>query len=376
MPRYARNGDVSLAYDVFGEGERDILVTFGWIGSFQSAYEHPAHTRWLRRLGTFGRVIMWDKRGTGLSERVPPDRLPTLEERMDDMRVVMDAAGSERAVALGISEGASLSTVFAATHPDRVASLILIGGFARMQKDEDYPWGASLEEMDVLQPAHGRELGRQRRPPQAVGADHRRRPGRPGALESHDGVRWHTRHGGRLAGDGARHRCPGDASGDRSANARAPSRRRPHRAGPARPLPRGAHPGRPLRRAAGLRPPLVGRRRRHPRRGRILPHRQHHRVRAGPRARHGDVHRHRRLHHASRSAGRPALARARGVARPDGAQPAAALPRPRGEDARGRLPRHLRRSRSSDPVRHRAAATRCARSASRCAPASTRARSS
>ena len=101
MPRYARNGDVSLAYDVFGEGDRDILVTFGWIGSFQSAYEHPAHTRWLRRLGTFGRVIMWDKRGTGLSERVPPDRLPTLEERMDDMRVVMDAAGSERAVALG-----------------------------------------------------------------------------------------------------------------------------------------------------------------------------------------------------------------------------------------------------------------------------------
>ena len=159
MPRYARNGDVSLAYDVFGEGERDILVTFGWIGSFQSAYEHPAHTRWLRRLGTFGRVIMWDKRGTGLSERVPPDRLPTLEERMDDMRVVMDAAGSERAVALGISEGASLSTVFAASHPDRVASLILIGGFARMQKDEDYPWGASLEEMEYFNRRMGESWG-------------------------------------------------------------------------------------------------------------------------------------------------------------------------------------------------------------------------
>ena len=120
MPRYARNGDVSLAYDVVGEGERDILVTFGWIGSFQSALEHPAHARWLERLATFGRVIMWDKRGTGLSERLPADRLPTLEERMDDMRVVMDAAGSERAVAVGISEGASLSAVFAASHPDRV----------------------------------------------------------------------------------------------------------------------------------------------------------------------------------------------------------------------------------------------------------------
>src|SRR3954447_25751845 len=145
MPRYARNGSVSLAYDVVGEGERDILVTFGWIGSFQSALEHPAHARWLQRLATFGRVIVWDKRGTGLSERLPADRLPTLEERMDDLRVVMDAAGSDRAVALGISEGASLSAVFAATHPDRVASLVLIGGFARTLADDDYPWGASAD---------------------------------------------------------------------------------------------------------------------------------------------------------------------------------------------------------------------------------------
>ena len=159
MPRYARNGDVSLAYDVFGEGERDILVTFGWIGSFQSAFEHPAHTRWLRRLGTFGRVIMWDKRGTGLSERVAPDRLPTLEQRMDDMRVVLDAAGSERAVLLGISEGASLSTVFAASHPDRAASLILIGGFARMLEDEDYPWGSSWEQMEDFNRRAGESWG-------------------------------------------------------------------------------------------------------------------------------------------------------------------------------------------------------------------------
>ena len=87
----------------------------------------PAHARWLERLATLGRLIMWDKRGTGLSERLPPDRLPTLEERMDDMRVVLDAAGSARVVALGISEGASLSAVFAASHPDRVSSLILVG---------------------------------------------------------------------------------------------------------------------------------------------------------------------------------------------------------------------------------------------------------
>ena len=142
MPRYARNGDVSLAYEVFGDGERDILVTLGWVASFQSAWEDPEYARWLRRLGTFGRVIMWDKRGTGLSERLPADRLPTLEERIDDMRVVMDAAGSERAVAIGVSEGAPLSAVFAATHPERAESLVLVGGFARMLYDDDYEWGA------------------------------------------------------------------------------------------------------------------------------------------------------------------------------------------------------------------------------------------
>ena len=150
MPRYARNGNVSLAYEVFGKGDRDILVTFGWVGSFQSAFDHPAHSRWIERLATFGRVIMWDKRGTGLSERLPADRLPTLEERMDDMRVVMDAAGSERAAAVGISEGASLSAVFAATHPERVERLILVGGFARMLRDDGYEWGAPPEATEAF----------------------------------------------------------------------------------------------------------------------------------------------------------------------------------------------------------------------------------
>jgi class 3 adenylate cyclase len=159
MTRYAHNGNVSLAYDVVGEGERDILVTFGWIGSFQSALEHPAHARWLQRLATFGRVIMWDKRGTGLSERVPADLLPTLEERMDDMRVVMDAAGSERAAAVGISEGASLSAVFAASHPDRVESLVLVGGFARMLEDEGYDWAPSPETAEDFRRRVGQSWG-------------------------------------------------------------------------------------------------------------------------------------------------------------------------------------------------------------------------
>jgi class 3 adenylate cyclase/esterase/lipase len=145
MPRYARNGDVSLAYEVFGGGEHDILVTLGWIPSFQSAWDSPAYARWLERLGRLGRVIMWDKRGTGLSERVAPDRLPTLEDRMDDMRVVMDAAGSERATIFGLSEGGSLSALFAATYPERAEALIILGGFARMLHDEGYEWAPTLE---------------------------------------------------------------------------------------------------------------------------------------------------------------------------------------------------------------------------------------
>ena len=312
MPRYARNGSVSLAYDVVGDGDRDILVTFGWIGSFQSALEHPAHARWLRRLGSFGRLIMWDKRGTGLSERLAADRLPTLEERMDDMRVVMDAAGSEQAAAVGISEGASLSAVFAASHPDRVTSLVLVGGFARMLEDDGYEWGAVGGAGGGIPPPRGRELGRQRRPPEAVGAERRGRPGRPRALEPHDGVRRDARNGHRLARDGRGDGHPRDPSRHQRADARPPPRGRPDRARRARPLPRRAHPGRALRGAPRRRPPLVDRGRRHPRRDRVLPHRRDDHLRAGPRAGHGDVHRHRGLH----EAGRPSWATAAGATWP------------------------------------------------------------
>jgi len=153
--RYARNGEVSLAYEVYGRGDRDILVTFGWVGSFQSVWENPEHARWLERLATLGRVIVWDKRGTGLSDRVPPERLPTMEERMDDLRAVMDAAGSERAVLVGISEGSSLSILCAATYPDRCESLVLVGGFARLVRADDYPFGPTREASD----AFAREVG-------------------------------------------------------------------------------------------------------------------------------------------------------------------------------------------------------------------------
>ena len=102
---------------------------------------------------------MWDKRGTGLSERLPADRLPTLEERMDDMRVVMDAAGSERAAAVGISEGASLSAVFAASHPDRATSLVLVGGFARTLDGRRLRVGHAEGDGGGLSPPYGGDAG-------------------------------------------------------------------------------------------------------------------------------------------------------------------------------------------------------------------------
>jgi class 3 adenylate cyclase/pimeloyl-ACP methyl ester carboxylesterase len=157
--RYARNGDVSLAYEVFGEGERDILVTIGWVGSFDSAWENPSHRRWLERLGTLGRVILWDKRGTGLSERLPADQVPTLEERIDDLRVVLDAVGSERAHVFGLSEGGALSALFAATHPERVATLIICGGFARTLYADDYDWAPTEEQAERFNQAVGASWG-------------------------------------------------------------------------------------------------------------------------------------------------------------------------------------------------------------------------
>jgi class 3 adenylate cyclase len=159
MPRYVRNGDVSLAYDVFGQGERDILVTFGWVGAFQAAWDNPAHARWLERLGTLGRVILWDKRGTGLSDRLPANELPTLEERMDDMRVVLDEVGSEHTVLLGISEGASLSATFAATYPERTSALLLVGGFARTLYADDYPWAPTREAAEDFNEQVGESWG-------------------------------------------------------------------------------------------------------------------------------------------------------------------------------------------------------------------------
>ena len=128
---YAKSGDVHIAYQVVGEGPVDLVLVPGWISHLEYQWEDPALARFLNRLASFSRLIVFDKRGTGLSDRVAGSALPTLEQRMDDIRAVMDAAGSSRAVIFGISEGGPLATLFAATYPARTAALIMFGAYAK-----------------------------------------------------------------------------------------------------------------------------------------------------------------------------------------------------------------------------------------------------
>jgi pimeloyl-ACP methyl ester carboxylesterase len=127
--RYAKSGDVYIAYRVFGQGSVDLVFFPGFISHLDVWWEEPAMARWLTRLAESVRVIMFDKRGTGLSDHVIG--LPNMDERMDDARAVKDAVGLERAAVMGNSEGGSLASLFAATHPDRCQALVLYGAFAR-----------------------------------------------------------------------------------------------------------------------------------------------------------------------------------------------------------------------------------------------------
>lgn len=137
--KYARSGDLNIAYQVTGEGPVDLVLVPGFVSHLEQDWEEPRHARFLDRLGSFARLIRFDKRGTGLSDR--PDAVPDLETRMDDLRAVLDVAGSERAVLFGYSEGGPLSILFTATYPERVSALALYGVFAkRLDPDDDYPW--------------------------------------------------------------------------------------------------------------------------------------------------------------------------------------------------------------------------------------------
>jgi pimeloyl-ACP methyl ester carboxylesterase len=143
--RYARSGDVNIAYQVVGGGPRDLVLVPGWVSNLEVFWEEPAVARFLDRLASFSRLILFDKRGTGLSDRVSERDLPTLETRMDDVRAVMDTVGSARAALCGYSEGGPLCTLFAATYPARTTALIMIGSYARRLWAPDYPWAPSNE---------------------------------------------------------------------------------------------------------------------------------------------------------------------------------------------------------------------------------------
>lgn len=142
--RYARSGDVHIAYQVVGNGPLDLVFVMGWVSHVDSFWEEPRVARFLRRLASFSRLILFDKRGTGLSDRVTA--LPTIEQRMDDVRAVMDAAGSTRAALFGISEGAAMCAVFAASYPERTAALVIYGGYAKRLWDPEYPWAPTAAE--------------------------------------------------------------------------------------------------------------------------------------------------------------------------------------------------------------------------------------
>jgi pimeloyl-ACP methyl ester carboxylesterase len=144
--RYAKSGDLNIAYQVVGDGPFDLVYVPGWVSNVDLLWERPKPARFLERLASFSRLILFDKRGTGMSDRVSNERLPTLEQRMDDVRAVLDAVGSESAALLGHSEGGSMSLLFAATYPERSRALVLVGAFAKRLRSDDYPWAPSIEE--------------------------------------------------------------------------------------------------------------------------------------------------------------------------------------------------------------------------------------
>jgi pimeloyl-ACP methyl ester carboxylesterase len=144
--QYAKSGNASIAYQVVGEGSLDLVLVLGFTTHLELQWEMPPMAHFFERLASFARVIIFDKRGTGLSD--PVAEVPTLEDRIDDVRAVMDAAGSERAALFGVSEGGPMCILFAATHPERVSHLVLHGAMGRTTEAPDYPWAAPKEALE------------------------------------------------------------------------------------------------------------------------------------------------------------------------------------------------------------------------------------
>ncbi|HKO96186.1 MAG TPA: alpha/beta fold hydrolase [Pyrinomonadaceae bacterium] len=167
--RYTRSGNVNIAYQVVGDAPLDLVFVMGWVSHMEYFWREPSFARFLSRLASFARLILFDKRGTGLSDRVPNNELPTLEQRMDDVRAVMDAVGSERAALIGVSEGGPMCSLFAATYPEKTLALVMIGTYAKRIRDVDYPWAPTQEHrqqfFDEMREHWGGPVGLEERAP-------------------------------------------------------------------------------------------------------------------------------------------------------------------------------------------------------------------
>lgn len=158
---YARSGDINIAYQVLGEGPIDLVYVPGWVSHLEYGWEEPSLARFYRKLASFSRLILFDKRGTGMSDQ--STNFPTLEQRMDDVRAVMEAVHSERAVIFGMSEGGNMALLFAATYPERTIALVTFGVFAKRVYDPEYPWAPTPEQrqkfFDALEHEWGGPVG-------------------------------------------------------------------------------------------------------------------------------------------------------------------------------------------------------------------------
>lgn len=157
--KYAKSGDVHIAYAVVGEGPIDLVVVPGWITHLEAHWDEPLVSDFADRLARFSRLILFDKRGTGLSDPVPLDRLPTLEQRMEDVHAVLNAAGSEKAALFGISEGGPMCALFAATYPERTSALMMAGCYPKWIRADDYPWAPTRAEHEAAFDAYERNWG-------------------------------------------------------------------------------------------------------------------------------------------------------------------------------------------------------------------------
>ncbi len=250
--RYARNGDVAIAFAVVGDGPVD-LVFVAPFGNLEVAWENPLYAQFLRRLATFARIVIIDRRGTGLSDRYSSDDLPALEDLVDDVAVVLDAVGTERAALLGFSDAGALCAMFAAVHPERVSGLILYATAARGTVAPDYPWQWSEDEWHEYLSEVGAGWGTPAYAEQSLAFFN------PSLVGDERQLAWWGRYqrlsaspgailgpGARLSGDG----CPSHASRDRRADLGASPHRRRNRACGARQVHRRRDPRCATRRTA------------------------------------------------------------------------------------------------------------------------------